>query len=476
MKRIKISDTEKIHWWQWVAFKKFQKARTFAFVVSRQHGKSWIIREVLKDFIFRFDKRKNPHALVVGKTTAQVYDIAFSNLEKEIFSKLPARIYSKQGDSKSLVRVTIKRTWLPEPDYVTLEFCGSGAGDALRGRTSDLVIGDEAAFWPIEVYDTILRPTTSATDGKILLTSTVHPKETKTNWFWKVLETYKAMNEEGESEVDSLYLDIYSAQLKSNEWIATEEELHRRTGRMNTWRSEYLCKPGIADSIEAPFAERAQELLESNRIRLRKDLPPELTPEYKRRFATIDLGKPGNNPCWIWVPKGNFPDFLGYKDDDRSQYAVLDRLVADYPGVHFTVIYPDDVLQPAVMDGAVRLELLQEYVRKMGYSNRISLEVLPRTKSRPALVQRGVEIFHNSNFDVDACKLGLEKLTDVRMRKEAVTGYISDKDFVKNDMQHAADALLYVAAALDNGYAAGYRPSEIDMSAIPTSYQINFKK
>ena len=413
-----------------------------------------MMRTFIADFIFRFNKRRNPHMIVVGKTAAGVYDIIFHKLFVDIFSHLPKSIYTKQGDAKSLIRITIKRTWLTDPDYVTIELCGAGSGNALRGRTADFLLIDEAAFVPEDTYYNILRPTTSAVDGKIFITSTVNPAEGAENWFARNHFTLKEMNAEGDTAVNAMDFDVYQAQHKSDEWIATEKEMHRRAGRLDVWEVEYMNNYMLVMSEEAPFAERVYEIFEQDRVDKSPDFPVAL--EFPHVYASFDIGKPGNNPCWAWVPHSDGALVLSYKDDDGSQYKALERLLEKYPRSFITVIYPNDANQPSTEDGVTLAQKLEDYIHNNGLTNRMELIVMNKTKSRPALVRGGVEVFKNSKFFVKECREGLEKLGGVRMKKDATTGFISDKDFVKNKNQHAGDGFIYISAALDN-YALDYR-------------------
>ena len=165
------------------------------------------------------------------------------------------------------------------------------------------------------------------------------------------------------------------------------------------------------------------------------------------------MGKIGNNPAWEFIPDahGN-PVFVGYKDDDAGQYALIDRLVKKYKNMKIIIIYPDDAKQPAIVDGVMRIDLIKRYIAKKGYGRRVETRVLNKTKNRIDMVRSGVELLAKSNFDVEACLTGMEKLAGVRMKKDKASGFISPKDFDKNDKQHAGDAFCYVAAAIQTGY------------------------
>ena len=264
------------------------------------------------------------------------------------------------------------------------------------------------------------------------------------------------MNRDGHKTVNAMDFTVYEAQHYTDEWIATEKEVHRRAGKMDKWLQEYENNYMIAMTAVAPFAERVYEIFEQDRIDGVTEFPVAL--EFPHVFASFDIGKPGNNPCWTWVPHGDGALVLSYKDDDGSQYKALERLLKQYPRSYITIIYPNDANQPSVEDGVSLASKIEDYIHNNGLTQRMELIVMNKTKSRPELVRRGVEAFKNSSFFVAECRTGLEKLGAIRMKKDNTTGYISDKDFIKTKMNyhHAGDGFIYIGAALDN-YALDYR-------------------
>ena len=143
---------------------------------------------------------------------------------------------------------------------------------------------------------------------------------------------------------------------------------------------------------------------------------------------------------------------MGYEDNDTSQFTAIDRLVKKHPNKKVVLIYPNDVLQPSVMEGVPRIDLINQHLVKMGYTARVETRVLNKTKNRADLVQTGAELVPLSEFNVEGCQIGLELLSKTRMKKETATGFISPKDFAKNGSQHAADAMCYVSVAILMGY------------------------
>lgn len=461
-------------WWQRETILKWMKCRFLSLFVSRQHGKSRLGREVLADFLFRYRKRHSPRAAVVMTTANQAYAVYFAHLD-EILENLPPGIYTKQGSLGSSLRITIKRVWLEEPDYITVDIVGAGNPKALRGQTYDLVIADEAAFWNGDIWFDILESTLDAPNGLALLTSTLNGRD---NWFFQNHQNHKKMKAEGFTLADSLEFDVYTAQLRSDEWIEAKRRYYEGAGKIESYEQEMLCNPDAKISpAESPFARRIVECM--------KDVEKPntiLSNPVSTIYACVDLGTRNNNPVWEFVPNAHEGVlFLGYEDNDESQYKMIDRLVKKYDTGKIVLILPNDALQPSVMEGITRIALLKRYIDKMKYSRRITLRVLEKTKNRVEMVKSGVELLAHSKFWVSKCMKGMEKLRLTRMKKESVTGHISPKEFARNGAQHAGDALCYVAAALISGYTydantlGGVDPSESSGEAVDLHYYGNKK-
>lgn len=402
------------------------------------------------DFIFRFKRRKNPHALLVMKTTAQAYEVYFSQLGR-LLEALPAGTFIKQGNLNSTMRITIKRVWLKNPDYVTIELGGAGNADSFRGRTADLLILDEAAYVGSDTYFNVLSPTTDAVNGLELVTSTVNGD----NWFYKNHDTNKEMFKEGYNDVNALDFDIYEARCRSVDWIRSKYEILRRAGKIGTWRQEYMNDPHANATPEKfPFAEMVRE-------HLRRHKPfksPFEGNTYQVVFCNIDMGKRGANPVWEWAMVGNKPRIIGFSDTLKNQYEIINHMINKYPGSKIVMVYPNDVMQPAINEGEPRISLIENYIRENKLNRVVECSILDKTKNRQELVNRGAELLAQVSIDVPACKDGLNKLTKVQMKEEKATGFISPKDFAKNDFQHVGDAWCYVAATLHEGRHRGWQP------------------
>ena len=436
-------------WFQWKALDKLHKgARRMALVVSRQHGKTELGIQLLTDFVFRHPK-KFPKAVVTMKTAGQAFATYFTRLD-QILRKLPDTYYTKQGSKDNLIRVTVKRPWFV--DYVTVEFSGIGNIDALRGRTYNLGLFDEAAYYGEKDLMEVLLPTLDEDENALaLVTSTVNGM----NHFHDLFFEYNRYEKAGDQYYTALVYDVYSAQLRSDEWIRRRKQEHAKN--MSVWDQEYLCLWTAATHEEAPFGALVSHTF---RDYMDKKLRPPVI--FSNEISIVmDVGKPGNNPTWAVAqnPEGGL-NFLNYYNEDENNYKLIDRVMAQYPKSRINIVYPEDIEQPDVLDGRTRLQMIQEYVDNKGYNRRVTLKVLPKTRSRSALLMSGLELYNKSNFNVPECEEGLKSLAAVRNMKNKQTGYVENGKFVKNGHQHAADSFCYCAAALNNGYIPATFASE----------------
>lgn len=447
--------------------KRWSKVEHLFLMVSRQHGKTLFGIMALIDFIFRFNKRKNPSAMVVMTTAEQAYSVYFKRAD-DILKKLPTTLYTKQGSvSSGLMRVTLRRPWFK--DSVTIEIAGAGNPKAIKGRTLDLAILDEAAFVDRKIWFECLEPALDDVNGKGLITSTVNGL----NWFYNTSDTYKELYAEGSQKVACLEYDDVTARLRPASWRKEKADRYKRLGLYHIYLQEYKNDPFALASEQVPYSRRISELkLQNIHTPSKVDFEGDDLFLMKEVVVSIDMGKPGNNPVWCWYYNNKGVHIIHYKDDDESNYAVLDRLYKQFPNQKIKVVYPEDVAQPSLVEGKSRFDLLKTHVRNRGYSNRMSLTSLPRTKSRKELLRAGLELFQDAQFDLKETREGLKRLAGATQRKDATTKEVKFGDFIPNGNQHAADAFNYIAAAINNGIV---KAGSQDISLYPNGHYKGWK-
>lgn len=437
--KIRIAD-HKFKSWRWFQYQlieKFKNTRFLSLVVHRQSGKTSFGVWLLVDFIFFFDKRRNPECTVILSTSTQAFNVYFRRVH-DIIRVLPEKLYKVQKSPTGVTVVTLKRPWIG--DWVTVTFAGSGNIEALRGWTNDLVIIDEAASLPSKVWYDVMKDTLDDTGGKALITSTQKGR----TWFYKMQKAFEQMRKDGDMWVDSVNYDNVNSMLRSKEHNAQKERLAKATGEWVAYLREQKNNPDAVDLEESPFAlaiieKRSQPSYSISDPRL-----------YGCVNVVVDVGKPDNNAAWMFVHgRDKLPIFIEYQDK-FNQRDLVDYIWKKYKGVQINIVYPNDVKQTSIMDGVPRIKLIRDHMAR--YRNMGSRILTKRSSSKKEFLLRAVEIFNHSKVDLVKCAEGMDKLSGARLKKDLKTEYVSYGDMVKNGNQHAVDSMGYVAAAIDNGY------------------------
>lgn len=372
------------------------------------------------------------------KTAAQAFGVYFKRLHDKL-NELPGTIYRVQKSQTGLTTVTIKRPWFK--DYVTITFAGIGNIDALRGRTNDFLIIDEAAFMPASVWWDVLKPTLDDTKGKALITSTQWGR----GWFYQLQQLFDKLRRDGHTFCANQDYDNVTSMLRSTKEIEEAEILAKGSGKWAAYLREQKNNPDAVDLEEAPYS---MSVLEARSKNQSLTASPQQFPVLN---VNVDLGKPGNNAAWMYgVDNNKIVHLLDYQDEFNN-YDLIEYVVNTYPEHYINIIYPDDANQPEVVDGKTRYEKILEYLR--GH-RRIRTQVLPRrTGNKKNFMLRSIEVLQNSRINLLKCREGLDKLAGVRLKKDPKTEYVEFANIIKNGCQHASDALGYVGISLDNYYS-----------------------
>ena len=237
-----------LRWFQIEVVKAFYSCRYMTLVAARQLGKTELGAIIIQDFLFRYMRRKNPKFTVVMKTAEQAFDVYFKRIDDRLCN-LPKSIYIVQKSKTGLTTVTLKRPWCN--DYVTGTFAGTGNAEALRGRSNDLVIIDEAASQASKVWFDILKGTLSDTKGRGLITGTNQGR----TWFYKLQQTYKKlMAIDGFNAVVHMEYDNVTGMVDDDAFIFEEELIAKAEGKWATYLRERRNDPDAIDLEEAPFS------------------------------------------------------------------------------------------------------------------------------------------------------------------------------------------------------------------------------
>lgn len=428
--------------WQRDLLKLYRKFPKIANTVPRQGGKTAFAVKLIEDFIFRYTERAFPCSLITAKTCEQAYALYFKRLD-QLLSKLPESLYIKQGSvSSGHMTVTIKRPWVG--DYVTVEIVGTGNANALKGRTIDLLVSDEAAFYDKDILFDVLLPTMDdVPKAKAFITSTVNGM----NHYYDLFHSWEKLQKERvKTGVAAFNRTLDTIRLRTKEWIDNKRALYAAAGKLHKFNQEYYNDWNAAPAEVLPFSIHVSDTL-SNKAHI-----PAFTNKncnYLHMFVNVDLGKKGNMATWSWAytPKGRVHIF-NYKDDDEHVYDMLDRLM-QVKVRYISVILPWDGENPSNTEGKSIIDLMREYMNRRGYSRRMSIHKLPRTKNRKHLLMETMTNLPLVDWDLNTTIKGLERLSQVK-QPENKEGYVTFGKFVENGHQHSGDAFMYIFDTIKN--------------------------
>lgn len=422
------------------AINAFNKSQRFAFVMARQHGKSVLGAAVLCDFMMRYNKRRNPVAMVVMESSDQAFRLYFEKIHNT-FKGLPEDVYFKKGGGQgSPITVYLRRPWFNDTVRVIL----TGTGAAIRSSTLDFLICDEMAFFNEQLWYDVLAPTLDDTGAKCILTSTPNGD----NFFYDIIKNYKEWGKT-DSYYSSLNIDIHNANFRSEDFIKRKIQEYKAARKMAEYRRNYENDFFAGSDEERPFAQTVYRMRQNNQI---LDLPANDVARFLGYVnISVDIGKAGNMPFWTWVidPHGRLT-MLEYCNELQNLDSMLFDLDKKYPDMRRINLYlPHDIRHPSVEKGGTRLENLEETLYNSGLDGKISIYDLDMPKDKDQLLSQAVQRFKKCRADQMKCSEGLDNLASTRFKTDTKTNVVKYGKYVDNGRQHTADALCYIFAAIE---------------------------
>ena len=428
-------------YWQKKALPIIRDNHEVCLTIPRQEGKDFTTASIVCNFLFRYNKVKFPMAIVTAETLKQAEEVAYEKIVQWL-KDVPDTLLIKQR-SQNAVKLILKRPW--EDDWCTVMFSGITNSQALRGRTAQLLICSEAAFYPKDVIDQVLLPT--LIDNKLVSKAIFISTVNRRNHYWKRMEDYSQPNSE-DSLIKTACIKMTSGEtgVRPVRMLVDMIKSAKRQGNLPGILQEYFHDPDAVVSGQAPFA-KAADWHRKNTI---KDSPINGT-----IFVVFDRGGIGANPTIeLGYTYDNKLSVVNTCSTDRNMFDMLDRLVRQYKNNFVKVISPWDCEIPSTDNGLTRNQLLQEHIEQRGYKRVLKIEkTTSKTKSKAELIDRAVELFKSDKIRFFKNSNNLQflgSMSEVMFKKERASGYIDHTVFSKNGHQHFADAWCYVAGALES--------------------------
>ena len=448
---------------------KFKKNNIVLCLVSRQEGKTEVNCRLVKDFMFKYSKNKNPNVLITMQSYDSVKDVYFNRL-KELLKEVPESLIQFRSGSEQSGRceIIMNRPWFKDRVIITLGSAYSErVADSFRGKSVDLLILDELGFYPASVWAGIFRPMIARVRGKAILTSTPNGP----NHLLALCEQYARYEEEGIPGYGLIFQDVYHSQTFTQDEVTLLKREFLDSGYEDIWAREYELDFFAALGGEYPFG----ELLSKNKNVI-VNMPP-FDPKLHTIHIITDIGGFGNHPAlgWIKSPATEKPTIIYYDDRYEGMEHFLQTIYTEfktYKCIH--IVFPHDISHKEYVTGS-RLRAARQFIHKWGLTQKIRISVGAKPKDKKEHWRITFENIRNVDFVTSKCGRGFEKLRKFRFSKDAKTRSINFGNIVNNGSQHVADAYLYLIAemkkCLDISKDDGYTNRQAGLLSDSDSYK-----
>ena len=469
---ININEDFRFRPWQVELYHKLLAAKYSIVTVTRQHGKSKFFMMLALDFLFMYNKRPNPKAMVVLQSIKRANSIYFSELSS-ILSEVPQSVCVRRGGS-SQTEGYISFFRPQFGDWATIVFTGASdkksvAGD--RGETMDLVILDETSLFPPGSVQSVYMPMVDDTDGKVVMTGTID----EDNWFWDLCLEFKRKQACGDKDFAYYKGDVYSCGWRGAAFIKRVRDMYLATRELGqkAWDNEYLMLPSTPPGDVAPFMRKVNHIMAHKDTYSSRDPLGDFSGDSlnglrlsSNRITNIacDLGKPQNYRSWAWENIEGRPTIVDYGDSHAGQDGFVMDCVRKWSKKSSLIVlwFPDDIQHPFQEGSKTRLDRVIAFINEMGYSRSVQVRSLGKVSKKDIFIQDGAEFLDKFAFDFDNENVlnGLDRLRKCKLKVSDSTGEVNRKVFVaKGGHGHSADAYLYmysaVSASLKSFYHSG---------------------
>ena len=433
--------------WQWEAMRTIGGAQYIAMVVARQSGKSALLLALALDWLVNYDRFPYPRAMICGKTSESIFANLFQRLHNKI-SHLPIEVYQKAGTKSGVIHTNIYRPHIG--DWAQIVWSGVGNVSAFRGTTLDLALLDEYSLYPKDAWNAIIRPATKIRGAKAIFTGT---PEGRNNPLFRETSLCKKEAARGNKQYACVHLNAYQAAVMSDEEIEIERRAYESSGENHLFHQEVMARFDAIDTGIAPFNQHVMDLEDGHADMTKVD--KRLNNDKTMLNVTCDIGAAGACATFFWVrsPIDNRPIVLAYEDKFNGLKSLVNycmKVYGDY--THIRLVLPVDANQPSLEEGNTRAYVISEHIQKNGWASKMDIHVLPKVKDKLQLFQQGIQQFSTLKWDRDGHGImdALVKLSQVKFRQDPKTGWVDFGKVVKSGDEHAADALLYIIADINN--------------------------
>lgn len=261
--------------------------------------------------------------------------------------------------------------------------------DSLRGLKSHLMVVDEAAWVPTQVWEKILRPMLLDTKGSAIISGSVNGKN----------NLLRSAYEWATSGVDPEWSSIVIPATDAPSLDPKELEAIRKTISASAWRQEFLCDwdVAIAGAYWGAEMTRAHERGRITTVEYDPNLPV---------YVALDLGVNDLFVALFVQTTGTEHRFI---DTRAYTHSKISDIIHDWRSLEFPitqVIAPHDIEVFEMTAGAKRKDVFAQ--------NGCDVKVVPRVKSKHESIAQAQDLIQHCFFDAKRCQMLTEAMSQYR--------------------------------------------------------------
>tara|TARA_Y100000310_G_scaffold104180_1_gene102509 strand:- start:123 stop:1370 length:1248 start_codon:yes stop_codon:yes gene_type:complete len=380
---------------------------------GRQVGKSTVISIKAAEYAVNNKKKTVLVVAAVERQAYHLFEMTLNYLTDNYKSHIKM---GKNRPTKSKIQLKNGSVIMCLPTGV------SGLG--IRGYTIDLLIADEAAFIPEEVW-TAITPMLSVTKGDIILLSTPHGKE-------------------------GFYYDCFQNEDYSSFHISSEE-CGRIDDKFLKREKERMTKVQYAQEYLGEFVDELMQFFSTDLIRSAMTLSSKLIVNKGDRFLGVDVARMGGDETVLFSVRRVDRDRIEELEVDISKNTMLPETVRRIKNAdtrfNFKKIYIDDgglgvgVFDPLLEDDQTK--------RKVEAINNSSRSIDPDKRRKKILKE---DLYTNLLRLLEQNKVALKENPEVLLSLKSIQyEYTDDKRMkIYGNYSHITEALIRAAWCMKN--------------------------
>ena len=380
---------------------------------GRQVGKSTVISIKAAEYAVNNKKKTVLVVAAVERQAYHLFEMTLNYLTDNYKSHIKM---GKNRPTKSKIQLKNGSVIMCLPTGV------SGLG--IRGYTIDLLIADEAAFIPEEVW-TAITPMLSVTKGDIILLSTPHGKE-------------------------GFYYDCFQNEDYSSFHISSEE-CGRIDEKFLKREKERMTKVQYAQEYLGEFVDELMQFFSTDLIRSAMTLSSKLIVNKGDRFLGVDVARMGGDETVLFSVRRVDRDRIEELEVDISKNTMLPETVRRIKNAdtrfNFKKIYIDDgglgvgVFDPLLEDDQTK--------RKVEAINNSSRSIDPDKRRKKILKE---DLYTNLLRLLEQNKVALKENPEVLLSLKSIQyEYTDDKRMkIYGNYSHITEALIRAAWCMKN--------------------------